>query len=87
MPFDLRKAWGIRFNGNWKILSAFALTFLILMFGLGYCLASENIGPKLVIEERLFDAMEVKEGTVIEHSFKVLNTGDSPLMLTKVSPG
>jgi hypothetical protein len=42
--------------------------------------------PILSIDEPTFKAGEVKEGTVIEHAFKVLNKGDQPLEIIKVKP-
>jgi len=50
-------------------------------------LAQQAIGPRMVLEERYFDAKQVKEGEVIEHTFNVLNVGDSTLEIKKVKPG
>jgi hypothetical protein len=49
--------------------------------------AQATVGPKMVIKDKLFNAQQVKEGQVIVHDFKVLNTGDSPLEIKKVKPG
>ena len=49
--------------------------------------AQTAVGPKMVIKDKLFDAQQVKEGQIIVHHFKVLNTGDSPLEIKKVKPG
>jgi hypothetical protein len=50
-------------------------------------LAQQAIGPRIVLEERYFDAKQIKEGGIIEHSFKVLNTGDQTLEIQNVNPG
>ena len=49
--------------------------------------AQQAIGPKMVIEEKFFDAKQVKEGEIINHTFTVLNKGDRPLEIKKVRPG
>ena len=63
--------------------------YLILVITLNFTsvCAQQAIGPRMVLKDKEFDAKEVKEGTVIEHTFKVLNTGDSPLEIIKVNPG
>ena len=57
--------------------------FLCLPAGL----AQKAMGPRIVIEEKLFNAQEVKEGEIIEHVFTVYNKGDEALEIRKVSPG
>ena len=44
-------------------------------------------GPKLLIEERTVKLGEVKEGAILEHTFKVQNPGDQPLRIERVKPG
>jgi len=44
-------------------------------------------GPKMALEEQVFDFKEVKEGDVISHSFKVFNRGDEMLRILRVRPG
>ena len=44
-------------------------------------------GPRVVFEEMSFDARQVKEGEIIEHSFKFFNRGDSVLRIKNVKPG
>jgi len=41
----------------------------------------------MVLPEKSFDFMEVEEGKMIEHAFKVLNKGDQILMISHVNPG
>ena len=41
----------------------------------------------MILEEKVFDAKDVREGSVIAHAFKVINTGDSTLEISKVSTG
>ena len=61
----------------------------ILLFALyGHSsLAQELRGPKMVLEEQVFEFKEVKEGDVITHSFKVFNHGDEMLRILRVRPG
>ena len=51
------------------------------------CLAQEARGPKMVLKEQVFDFKEVKEGEIIEHTFKVSNQGDRTLKIIRVRPG
>ncbi|EFK09792.1 conserved hypothetical protein [delta proteobacterium NaphS2] len=50
-------------------------------------LAQEHKGPRLAVEGREFDFKEVKEGVVLEHTFKILNKGDESLKILSVRPG
>jgi len=63
----------------------------LLMVGLFLCLpeglAQQAAGPRIEIEEKAFDARDVKEGEVIEHTFTVNNRGEEVLEIRKVSPG
>lgn len=49
--------------------------------------AEEGGSPKLVVDQTEHDFGEVKEGDAIEHTFRLLNKGDQPLMIEKVQPG
>ena len=49
--------------------------------------AQEHKGPRLAVEGREFDFKEVKEGVVLEHTFKILNKGDETLKIMSVRPG
>jgi hypothetical protein len=68
-----------------KLLYLIFLPILLVILNYQICLAQQVTGPNIILEERSFDAKEVREGTVIEHVFKVLNKGDSPLKINKVS--
>jgi hypothetical protein len=64
--------------------------FLFTLCFIGYlslAWAQETTGPRMVIKEKAVDYPEVEEGKVIEHAFKVLNTGNQPLQIEKVKPG
>jgi len=67
------------------IVTSFLMFWIVVTFTTVW--AQTNTGPKMVIKEKIFDAQQVKEGQTIEHHFKVLNTGDSPLEIKKVKPG
>ncbi len=62
--------------------------FITLLFLYSYSSHAQGVqGPKIFVEERVFDFMEVKEGEVIEHTFHVHNLGDEILEIKKVAPG
>ena len=63
------------------------LSVLWLTLNYSPCLAAESVGPKLVLQEKSFDFKEVEQGEIIEHTFKVFNEGDRPLVIKNVSPG
>lgn len=68
------------------LFGAFLLiTCLFLCLPIG--LAQQATGPRIEIEERLFNARKVKQGEIIEHAFTVKNNGDEDLEIRKVSPG
>jgi len=60
--------------------------FSIALWG-DMVLGQDNKGPRISVEGREFDFKEVKEGTVLEHTFKILNIGDEPLKIISVRPG
>lgn len=43
--------------------------------------------PQLFLEEPMFDAGEVEEGTRVSHDFTVLNLGNAVLQIHRVSTG
>jgi hypothetical protein len=43
--------------------------------------------PAIMIEQKMFDAGEVWEGDVVNHSFIVKNTGKAELNISNVKPG
>ena len=67
------------------------LTIIIANILLSFCISMVNAqkpaGPRLVLDKKVFNANEVKEGEIIEHTFTVSNTGDSVLEINKVKPG
>ena len=60
--------------------------FSIALWG-NTVLGQDNKGPRISVEGREFDFKEVKEGTVLEHTFKILNIGNEPLKIISVRPG
>ncbi len=48
---------------------------------------AQTAAPLLDIEEPIFDAGEVKEGTRLSHDFIIVNRGKTTLQIQKVSPG
>ena len=65
----------------------FCITILFLVMAAHPLLSYASSGPRLVIEEKEFDLKEVQEGKATAHAFKVLNKGDQPLEIQRVSPG
>ncbi len=49
-------------------------------------IAQDKAIPKMVIQERIYNAGEIDEGRVIEHAFIVENQGGDTLLLNKVTP-
>jgi len=71
---------------KWVLYStSVVLSLIILLLSPSWTQAA--VGPKMLIEETLFNAMQVKEGDVIRHTFTVRNTGDQPLKIERVQPG
>ena len=69
---------------RWSVRTACIALFFLYAYS---AYAQEVLGPKMVLKERVFDFKEVKEGEVIEHTFKVLNQGEESLEIKKVAPG
>jgi hypothetical protein len=70
-----------------RLLHGSCFLILSIMFNLTIGWAQQAIGPRMVLKEDCFDAKEVNEGEIIEHTFTVLNTGDQALEIKKVNPG
>jgi hypothetical protein len=63
-------------------------TFFLLLFLFAYpSAAQEMAGPRLVIEEKVFEHEDVEQGATVEHIFKVRNPGTETLEIKKVAPG
>lgn len=45
---------------------------------------SDGIG-RMEFDETVFDFGKIKEGEVVSHTFKFINTGDQPIILARVS--
>ncbi len=56
-----------------------------LWVNVAFC--QNDVGPRMVVEEREFDFKEVKEGTTLEHAFIIRNKGNEPLEIISVRPG
>jgi hypothetical protein len=69
-----------------KLFLIFIVTFVVIPFS-GMALGQDNKGPRMMVEGKEFDFKEVKEGTVLEHTFKVFNRGNEPLKIISVKPG
>jgi hypothetical protein len=65
---------------------AWLVVCLTLSLAAGLYAAAAGSGPIAVIEESTFDFKEVKEGTTVQHVFRVLNKGDQALEIKNVKP-
>jgi hypothetical protein len=66
------------------------LTFFcfLSLFILSSPAPAQNVtGSQMLITEASHDFKEVDEGSVLEHSFKVMNRGSQVLEITRVNPG
>lgn len=63
------------------------ISIILFVFSLSSAVAQEVKGPKMVIEKSAYDFKKVKEGEVLEHTFRVLNQGDQDLEIKRVKPG
>ena len=70
-----------------KIIIMIIIANILLFFCISSLYAIEPVGPRLVLDKNVFDAKEVKEGDIIEHTFTISNTGDSLLEINRVKPG
>ncbi len=71
-----------------KLFLVFAgLLSVVLWTDPGFAQDQPAKGPRLTVEGREFDFKDVKEGTVLEHTFKIFNKGDEPLKIISVKPG
>lgn len=69
-------------------IEVLTLFMLIILFPMTSIMAEEpKVSPVIVIPEKVFDFKDVKEGTVLEHTFKVYNKGDGVLTIKSVKPG
>jgi len=76
-----------REGGMKKLLYGTAFLIFLITPSLTTGWAQQAVGPRIVLEEKYFDAQQIKEGEIIEHTFTVLNIGDRPLEIKKVNPG
>ena len=70
-----------------KLLYGTPFLIFLIIFSLTTGWAQQATGPKMVLEEKDFDAEQIKDGEIIEHTFTVRNIGDRPLEIRKVDPG
>jgi hypothetical protein len=70
-----------------KSFASIACAIALSCFFCHLAWAQETKKPNLVIKETLFDAGEIDEGKVIEHTFSVHNSGDATLEIKNVRPG
>jgi|WetSurMetagenome_2_1015567.scaffolds.fasta_scaffold933822_1 hypothetical protein len=70
-----------------KSLYSICISMLIILLMPLLCIAEEASTPKISFDEKTFDAKEIKGGEYLEHTFKVMNRGSSPLLISDVKPG
>lgn len=84
---NLRKTFWFWSGEMKKLLYMISVPILLVILNCQLCLAQGVARPTMILEEKVFDAKDVSEGKVIAHAYKVINTGDSPLEISKVSTG
>ena len=76
------------FWGGWMKNRVFLFPALILLTLLNVQIwAQDQKAPEIFFEETTFNCGEVKEGTLIEHTYVVYNKGDAVLNIQNVKPG
>jgi hypothetical protein len=70
-----------------KPLYSICFSLLIILIVSTLCVGEETSVPSISIDEKNFDAKEIKSGDYLEHTFKVMNKGSSPLEISDVKPG
>lgn len=70
-----------------KLLCGTPFLIFLITLSLTTGWAQQAIGPRMVLEEKDFNAKQIKEGEIIKHTFTVRNTGDQSLEIKKVNPG
>jgi hypothetical protein len=69
-----------------RLALVFAAAFLVYLNAVPATRADQGSGPRIQLSETNHDFGEVDEGAVLEHTFRVFNRGDQPLLINKVSP-
>lgn len=65
----------------------FAFIFVVLfVVYASLAFSQERVGAKMVLEEKDFNAGNIYEGDIVEHSFKVMNKGTGTLEIISVKP-
>ena len=72
-----------------KIMCRAAVLSVVMVFLANPAWTTEQAvdGPSLVLLEEVFHFNEVKEGTVLKHTFRVINEGNKDLTIKRVKPG
>jgi len=70
-----------------KQLYPIYFSILIILIISSLCFAEEISAPSISIDEKSFDAKEIKSGDYLEHTFKVMNKGGNTLEISDVKPG
>lgn len=65
-----------------QFIRAFVIAGIFFLFPAVLCAQ-----PSVEVTESKYEFDPVPEGTEIEHSFKIKNTGDAPLHIQKVNTG
>ena len=74
-------------NRQWiKGITSLTLIMLFTIINASADEAKKN-APVMVIPETTYDFQEVKEGAILEHTFKVYNKGENVLTIKSVKPG
>jgi len=59
-------------------------SMLLILLSATVCFSGQSPAPKMFIEEKTFDAKDIKTGDYLEHTFNVYNRGEAPLEISNV---
>lgn len=70
-----------------RIIVSIVCWSVMSLLSVPWAVNAQEPAPHLVLEELMFDAGEVKEGSRVSHDFIIVNKGKATLQIHKVSPG
>ena len=65
----------------------FQVLCVMILVALSRAAEEQQVAPVIDIEGPTHDFLQVTEGDVVKHDFRVFNRGNAPLEIQKVKPG
>jgi hypothetical protein len=69
-----------------QLCRAIFLFFCVIIFICADSALAQVAAPRLALAETEFDFGTVEQGSIVEHSFEMINKGEAPLKVTKLHP-